>query len=177
MEDERCWLPELIVCESFADWEKYEERIYSAFKADFIDSRPEYGSKPVHIRRHPVEHGREEAFWHVTCCDYSHDGDRSPDMNRCERVKWVRAFIEHSDCNDPLCEECDGVFAWSTIYQKTKNPRVKILLEKERYVVIIEIREKYCLLITAYYIDQDHRLKKMLDEFRRVEASKNRKRP
>ena len=52
--------------------------------------------------------------------------------------------------------------------QKDKQPRFKILFEEERYVVIIEERTDYCLLITAYYLDADHSLRKLLKEYDRA---------
>ncbi len=167
MEDE-CWLPELIVCEDLEKWEEYEDLIYSEFVADFIDSNPTFHGRRVQIRKHPIEFEREDAFWHVTCCDYSKNKERNPDLRRCERIKWIRAFIENYECNGFCCDECDGLYIWSTIYKPTKSPRFKILFEEERYVVIVEQREKYCLLITAYYIDQEHRLEKMLKEYEKV---------
>lgn len=167
---ENCWLPELVTCQDFGRWNEYEDELYAIFKSDFIDDRPFYKSKPVRIRKHPIEHEREEAFWHVTCCDYRKDHKREPDTNRCERIRWVRSFIENSDCSNPICIECDGMRVWSTIYPKTKSPRVKILLEEERYIVVVEIRKNYCLLITAYYLEQDHRLKKLLKEYNYVKS-------
>lgn len=160
-----CWLPDLFPCEDWADWEKYERDLYEIFLDDFVRSRPLYMNKPVQIRRHPMSEGREEAFWHVTCKDYLEDGEREPDPRRCERIRWVRSFIENSGCNKDSCPECEGVLVWSTTYSKTKSPRYKILLEEERYVVIVEARKDYCLLITAYYIEQDHRLRKMIREY------------
>lgn len=162
---EGCWLPELVPCQDWGRWKEYENELYAIFKSDFIDDSPSYENKPVRIRKHPMEHDREEAFWHVTCCDFAKDNDRKPDINRCERIRWIRSFIENSNCNDPFCEECDGMLVWSTIFPKTKSPRVKILLEEERYVVIVEVRKEYCLLITAFYIDQDHRLRKLRGEY------------
>lgn len=167
---EGCWLPELVTCQDLAHWDEYENELYSIFELDFIESKPSYDSKPVQIRKHPMDYGREEAFWHVTCCDYKKDCERQPDINRCERIRWVRSFIENSTCNDPFCEECDGMLVWSTIYPKTRCPRVKILLEEERYVVIVEVRKEYCLLITAFYVDQDHRLRKLRKEFDSVKT-------
>lgn len=165
---DNCWLPETMPCHDWGKWDEYEERIYGVFKSDFIDNHPFYSGKRVQIRRHPVEYGREDTFWHVTCCDFSKTGSREPDPKRCERIKWIKAFIENSDCNKPACTKCDGMLVWSTIYQKTKRPRVKILLEEERYMVIVEIRDNYCLLITAYYIDHDHTMRKLINEYRRI---------
>ena len=51
------------------------------------------------------------------------------------------------------------MLVWSTPYKG--HSRVKMLLEDEQYLVVLERREKYCLLITAFYVDQEHRLEKL----------------
>ena len=45
---------------------------------------------------------------------------------------------------------------------------MKMLREDEQYLVVLERREKYCLLITAFYVDQVHRLEKLRKEFDKV---------
>ncbi len=44
--------------------------------------------------------------------------------------------------------------------------RVNLLLEEERFIVIVELRDKYNLLITAFYIDYEHTMKKKLKKYR-----------
>lgn len=58
------------------------------------------------------------------------------------------------------------MLVWSTPYKG--HSRVKMLLEDEQYLVVLERREKYCLLITAFYVDQEHRLEKLRKEFDKV---------
>lgn len=144
------------------EWKEYENAIYEIFKNDFINTYPTFDNKRVKIRYHPIEFGKEEAFFHVTCQDYLKDGERAPDLRRCERIRWVRKFIENYDCREN-CEPCDGVKVWYKPYKN--NQRVHILLEEEKYMVVVEKREKYCLLITAYYLDKEHTLRKKLSEY------------
>ena len=165
---DECWLPELFACDDLSQWEQYENEVYPIFERDFVTSAPTFNGKQVRIRRHPIEDGREGTFWHVTCCDYGKDGNRSPDPRRCERIEWIRSFIENYNCKESCCAECDGLYVWSTQYRRTNSPRFKILFEEERYVVIIEERSDYCLLITAYYLDADHSLRKLLKEYDRA---------
>lgn len=161
-----CWLPELEYLGDYQnDWKLYENALYSIFKADFVDSRPSFEGKQVNIRRHPIEYNKEEAFFHVTCQDYLKDGQRVPDFRRCERIRWVRSFIENYQCDNSKCPDCDGIKVWSEPYKSTT--RVHILFEEERYMVVLERRESYCLLITAFYFDHDHALEKKLKHFER----------
>lgn len=170
MISKKCWLPKL---ENFDDyensWNKYQDALYSIFKNDFISSHPMFEGKQVNIRKHPIEYGKEEAFFHVTCQDYKKDGERVPDFRRCERIRWVRAFIENYNCDTTLCEGCDGIKIWSEPYKS--NSRVHILLEEEKYLVVIERRESYCLLVTAFYFDHEHALEKKLKHYEKYKDS------
>lgn len=165
---DHCWLPELELYDNCSSWSEYQEALYSIFRKDFIEGHPNFKGKQVNIRRHPIEYGKEEAFFHVTCQDYQKDGNRVPDLRRCERIRWVRAFIEHYHCDSTLCELCDGVKIWEEPYHG-KN-RVHILLPEERYMVVLEPRESYCLLITAFYFDHDHALAKKLKHYEQYKA-------
>lgn len=163
------WLPDLVPCTDISKWDEYQGTLYDIFKKDFISSHPRFEGKQVNIRKIPIEYGKEEAFFHVTCQDYSKTGERVPDFKRCERIRWVRSFIENYNCDPTGCPECSGVKVWREPYGSKE--RVHILLEEERYVVVLEIREEYCLLITAFYFDQDHRLRKALERYYRYRVT------
>ena len=45
-----------------------------------------------------------------------------------------------------------------------------MLFEEERYIVVLERRENYVLLITAFYIEQDHTLEKKVKEYHQYKA-------
>lgn len=160
---ENCkWLPPLVIYSSSEEWAKYEEAIYSIFQEDFIQSFPILNGLRVNIRHHPKEYGKEEGFFHVTCQDYFNINDRSPDFRRCERIAWIRKFIENIDCN-MTCDICDGLKVWNKPWKSTY--RTHILFEKEKYMVVLEKRDKYYLLITAFYFDRNHTLSKKLKEY------------
>lgn len=160
----RCkWLPDLISCMDLNLFPEYEEQIYQIFLDDFVRSSPIFDGLNVRIRRHPLVDNKEQAFFHLTSCDYMKNQTRVPDLKRCERIRWVRAFIENYQCNPALCKECDGIKVWEEPYHS--NSRVHLLLEEENYMVIIERRERYNLLITAYYFDYHHSLEKQLRNY------------
>lgn len=164
MISEACWIPKQELFDDYDnDWKRYEAALYDIFKCDFIDSHPSFEGKQVNIRKHPMEYDKEEAFFHVTCQDYLKDGERVPDFRRCERIRWVKAFIENYNCDSSKCSECDGIRVWSEPYKS--NSRVHILLEEERYMVVVERRDSYCLLVTAFYFDKDHTLEKKLKHY------------
>ena len=161
MMNNNCWLPNLEYYEQYNSWPEYQNALYEIFKSDFINDKPIFKGKRVNIRKYPTEHGIEEAFFHITCQDYLKNGNRVPDFRRCERIRWVRAFIENYNC--ARCQECDGIKIWSEPYKNTF--REHLLLEEERYIVILEQRNNYYLLITAFYLEHDHTLNKQLQRF------------
>lgn len=167
----RCeWLPELMPCDNWADFASYEEKLYQIFSMDFIQTQPQFKNKPVIIRRHPMVDDREQTFFHVITKDDSSKNDRFLDPKRCERIRWIRAFIENYDCDPTKCEACSGIKVWDEPYKA--NKRVFILSEEEKYMVILERRERYNMLITAYYLDYPHSLEKQLKKYNYYQKTK-----
>lgn len=170
--EQLCWLPCLEFFEDYEnDWNRYQDVLYDIFKKDFIDSKPYFEGKQVNIRKHPLEFGKEEAFFHVTCQDYLKSGNRVPDFRRCERIRWVRSFIENYNCDPSQCTTCEGVKFWVEPAPKGTYQRVHLLLEEERYMVVVERRENYCLLITSFYFEKDHSLRKKLQHYQKYSSN------
>lgn len=168
---DECWIPETKPCEDLTQWDKYDGELYAIFKRDWLDSCPTFMGLPVHVRHNPKWGDREEGYWHLTCCDYGKEGNgpesRNPDIRRCERIRWPRAFVEnYSACKscDDTGDACSGVYVWKTRSARGKW-RYKLLHEDERYLVVLEPRKSYCLLITAYHLDDDRSLKSCLREY------------
>ncbi|NOH15466.1 hypothetical protein [Clostridium cochlearium] len=166
------WLPKIISLSEFGgDWHKYDNYLYELFREDFIESTPIFNEKPVRIRKHPMQGDKEQAYFHVTSVDSSKTSadpnDRIPDIRRCERILWIRKILENYNCN----ENCDGfnkIKTWNMPYKMYQ--RVHFLFEDYRFLVIIEEREDYCLLISAFYIEYDHTLRKKLKEYEKYKA-------
>ena len=167
-----CWIPELRICDDLAKYSSYVEDIYAIFKRDFIDSSPVFNNAIVDIRRTPYDQGKEDGFWHVTCKDYKTGGPRNTDLRRCERIEWIRAIIENYNCNS-YCDDCDGVLAWIEPYKGSY--RVHFLLVDERYLVIIEPRKTYYVLVTAFYIDENSEsyFRKQLNQYEKYQKLNN----
>ena len=164
LKDSDCWVPDCMYFDDYdKDFKMYEEALYEVFKHDFLDSKPMFMGKPVQHRKYPMENGKEEAFYHITCNDYCHVKDRSPDFRRSERIKWCRAFIEKYKCEGYKCEDCDGMRVWTEWYRG--KLQTCILSEEYRYIVILEERDDFYLLISAYYIEYDRSLRKKIDNY------------
>lgn len=145
------------------DWVEYQERLYDIFKNDFLITQLKIDEKPLVIRKHPIEYGKEEAFFHVTCQDYLHNGERRPDIRRCERIRWVRKCVENYINDESSCNSCNDMKVWEKPYKMYS--RIHILFECERYLVVIERRQSYFLLITAFYFEREHEFQKRIKEY------------
>lgn len=163
-----CWLPELneFPQTSFtvASYKEYEASLYCTYKKDFWSNDLFFQGLKVQVRKSPIIDGYEESFVHFTCKNYENVQNREPDFRRCERLHWIRKFIENYQCKARCVEKCDGIKYWEEPYKSTM--RFHFLFEEERFLVVLEKREYYCLLITAFYLEYDHSLQKQLKHYR-----------
>lgn len=153
------WLPEIILLEAYkGEWGRYLEALYSVFKRDFLDSKPQFLGRNIALKRYPMENGKEATFWHFIS-EGKCEEDRLPDMRRCERIPWPRPIIES--------HETEQVLSWTT----TRNGERRILLALDdfSYLVVLADRGHYVLPWTAYCVERDHQRRKLKREY---EASK-----
>lgn len=161
---EWCWLPELFTRPPEMPWAEYDASLYQEYLL-LINSEIVFRGMPVKFKRYPILEDRCESYWHLTCTDYQRNGERFPDPDRCERIKWLKQTIEHVDCKTERCPECDGLLVWETRKNKPKHLRVNILFEEARYLVVLEPRKDYYLLITAFYVGKDRALNKLINDY------------
>lgn len=154
------WLPEIATLEDFdGDSEKYLNHLHEIFLNDFVKSKPTLDGKPIyHDNRLLDGSGRCECFIHLTTVEDKSIGDRNFDPRRCERLSWVKPTIENK--NDAAV-----VKVWE-VRKKGKN-KLNLLIESERYHVVLTMSKKAYALTTAYYVDQNHTLRKLLKEYQR----------
>ena len=159
------WLPQLELCDNLAEYHEYEEHLYNnIFKVDFLDSQPIYKNAIVDIRRYPYDHGKEESFYHVTCKDYKNNTPRQPDLRRAERIRWIKAILENYLCSD-TCDICAGILVWEEPYKG--STRTYFFMPDERFIVVIEKRKVYYILITAFYVEYDYKIDKYLSKYKK----------
>ncbi len=147
------------------DFNFYNNYLYQIFKSELYNNKLYYKKKSVALKRYPEDNGKEFSFLHLTCKDFKNtrnEEDRLPDLRRCERIHWIKPGIEVNhlkECN----QNC-----FLTYVKKYKNrDRYHLLNTEDRYMIILEDREDYFLLITAFYIDHDNILEKKLRDFER----------
>jgi hypothetical protein len=90
------WLPHLVLFEdSHGDWNAYVEILYAFFKQDFIDSKPCFQGRRLGLKSYPLTNGKEATFWHMTS-EGKDEANRTPDLRRCERIRWPKPLIENN---------------------------------------------------------------------------------
>ncbi|MGQ3440233.1 hypothetical protein [Bacillus subtilis] len=171
MEFDENLLPAIIEINAFhGDWERYEDHLYGIFLKDFVYSKPLLIKKPVQYRRNPEINGKIQTFFHITSENTSHavdPNDRTPDFRRCERVPWIREIIDQYEQQTGCCS---FVKIWA---EEWKNYiRWHLLIPEVRFLIVVEERENYNLLITSFYLEKDHQLKKKLKKFEKYQKQK-----
>lgn len=128
----------------------YKEALYKIFKRDFLDTDLYYKGKRVDIIHEKMFEGKERSFWHIIS-EGERDFDRKPISWRAETLPWAKPLIEE----DGTCVEYKQ---WVKYHDKTKRDRHYIWCTAINYLVILEDRDTYFKLITAYPV-QDYKIK------------------
>lgn len=155
MSDAPDWLPPLVLLNDYGgNWDAYLDAIYEWFKQDFINSKPMFQGRRLGLKRRPMTHGKEATFWHMIQ-EGNIEDDRTPDLRRCERIRWPRPVIEHNDDS--------AIRIWRN--QRGNEVRVCLWFAQENYLVILADRGDYILPWTAYLVEQPHRQRKLQREY------------
>lgn len=152
-------LPGIIELNQYSgNYAQYIDVVYDVFYNDFIANKAKFGSHPLNMKFKPLQNDRAYTFYHMT-----HEGEkedeRLPDLRRCERIGWARPCVEN-------VEEWNLRF-WRQTRQKSRN-RICILLEVDDdydYFVVLEVREKYVLLWTAFVSTYSNETKRKIKEY------------
>ncbi len=134
---------------NWSNWSKVEDQIYQIFKADFVERQPTFTERLIKIN-FVLDENRELDFWHMTTRDYAKDGNRSPELQRAVRIRWIRFVIEYF--KHP---EID-------YYQYLEgNGRVRhyFWVPTRNYIVILEATKTAYVFRTAHVVDKEHQRK------------------
>ncbi len=147
------WLPPLVLFSG--DWNAYLATIYDWFKKDFIDSKPVFQGRRLGLKKIPISAGKEATFWHMIS-EGREEEERTPDLRRCERIRWPKQVIEHS-------ADTAAIKVWRN--QRGNEERICLWCESENYLVVLSDRGNYILPWTAYLVEQPHQQRKLLKEY------------
>ncbi len=155
MENDIFELPPMIMFSEFGgDFSRFQEVVYQIFVRDFITHKSIFQGKLIALKKYPLVDDREYTFYHLTH-DGKNEDERTPNINRYERIPWPRPLIENSNHK--------YLKVWRN-NRKNKN-RILIFHEDESYLVVLEDRSQYILLWTAYLVDNNHQKRKLLNEY------------
>ncbi|MCK9463992.1 MAG: hypothetical protein M0R80_30615 [Proteobacteria bacterium] len=152
------WLPDLIPFSG--DWSSYVEKIHAAFFGDFFSHRVQFRGRPVNVRRDPRDQGKEAGFWHAVS-EGKDELERTPDLRRCERVRWIRAIIEH-----PVIQ---NVCVWEEM--RGSDRRIQLALTDFSYLVVLADRRSYVQFITAFCVEHERQRQKKKEAWKRAQKS------
>lgn len=153
------WLPEYIELDQYDGiWGRYLAKVYEYFCEDFVYNKTYYKGSRVAVRRIPESRGKGYGFWHCIS-EGSEENERIPDLERCKRIRWIKAIIEHTDC--------PNVDVWMN---RRGKERCVLFWYKEQFLVVLARRERkedartYYLLKTAYCTTGQRRISKLRQE-------------
>lgn len=137
---------------------KYFEAVYSIFKNDFVDNKPNFRGIRLGLKKYPLILDKEYTFYHMT-----HEGDieteRTPDFRRMERIRFPKIMIDKS--THPYLK------VWRNQRTGTGGTKNRILIyhEEENYLVVLADMGSYILPWTAYPITYNNVKRKLLKEY------------
>ncbi|QGY85768.1 hypothetical protein F1614_06910 [Staphylococcus epidermidis] len=152
------------------DYHEYIDYLYTqVFKKHLFNNKVYFNGKKIILKRYPEECGKENSFFHLTTVSANKNvplSDREPDLRRCERLHWIKPAIETDHIQ--ICNfKCFEIFE----DHSRRYKRIKLLNEEDRYLIVLEDRENYYLLVTAFYIEQDYYLKGLVKEKEKAKSA------
>ncbi|MBM3151793.1 MAG: hypothetical protein FJZ96_06255 [Chloroflexi bacterium] len=156
------WIPTLVLISDYdGDWDKYLAALYQFFRKDFIESKPLFRGTSVGITKHPYSQGKESTFWHLIS-EGKVEEARTPDFERCKRIRWSRAIIEN--------HATPFVQVWETMRGREKRILLRFIFEKDDYLVVLAEHKGTILLITAYLVTWQSQKSRLQQEFETYKA-------
>ncbi len=151
------WLPEFEPLENYdGDWQIYIDALYLIFKQNFIDSITYFRDQKIGLKRTPIIDGKESTFWHITSEGEIED-ERMPDLRRCERIRWPKPIIEnHTD---------DSLKIWTEKHKGEQ--RIHIWFQDDGYLIVLNRRNGYLILWTAFHVARERQKQKYLKRWER----------
>jgi hypothetical protein len=125
-------------------WKAFLEGIYQVFLRDVAHGGLQFQGKPVKCRYHEPYDGKHFSFWHLMS-EGKEEDERIPDLERCARIPWIAPIIQNAD-------DAAHVRWWENERASSRGSKthVPLWLFEHDYVVILEKRADFYLLITTY---------------------------
>ncbi|MEJ5125821.1 hypothetical protein WH367_07155 [Comamonas sp. MYb21] len=131
------------------EWDEYLNNIYEHYLGDIVHNKLHYQGKPINARYNPETDGKGFSFWHVIS-EGQFEEERLPDLRRCERIRWIRWAIVGAIASDAAVL----VYKNHRTTKRGTTVRTIFFVEEMSYVVILEERKDFFLLVSAYPVDE-----------------------
>lgn len=140
----------------------YLDTLYQKFLAELAHGnlywkRPD---KPLSLRRQPEVEGRHDSFWHIVSGGSSVPGDRELDAERCVRIGWIRPMIQQFNREFPN----EKLVHWWITPPRWNGDRYGLATQDFDYVIFVDERPTFALLVSAYYVRQPRRRRRFRSE-------------
>jgi hypothetical protein len=135
------------------DWSRYEDELYGIYLETIIHSGIKFCDLPVRAQYRPATKNKGYSFWHLIS-EGELEEDRTPDIRRCERIRWIAWLIEKAETQKDLSW-------WEN--KRGSNTHIVIWHERENFAVVLAKRKGYFLLKSAYWV-KEHRRKDFVRE-------------
>lgn len=145
------YLPSIIELHDYENsWEQYLKAVYLRYLDDIANGPLLFHEKIV-FRNDVVDpYGIENTFWHIIS-EGKNEKERTPDLRRCERVSWIKVLLT-GICTIAEGRNCENYKIWAKVHEKTNKNRWYVWCSAEDYVIVLEERNKYYFLITAFVV-------------------------
>lgn len=153
-------LPEMVSVDTFpgADfvdkWKQYLEGIYDIYLRTVAFGKLTFRGLPIRCQFRPATFGKHYAFWHMMQ-EGPIENERTIDLERCKRVKWLSWVIGHADIDSRI-----------RVFQQNRGREVSwvLWLHEHDYAVILWQRNGYFLLKTGFIV-KPHKRKEFLRDW------------
>ncbi|QEG35122.1 hypothetical protein Pr1d_24130 [Bythopirellula goksoeyrii] len=132
-------------------WQQYEDILFNHFCNDFISNTAVYKGKKVRLNNGQPINGRHSGFWHIISNGSGPEDLRNIRPERCQRILWPRAMINHCGSND--------VLSWEETHRG--KLRALITLPDFSYLTVLDLRSGGAFLVTAYDLERSHQRVKL----------------
>lgn len=145
-------LPALVKYDQFTSDEEFLNTLYEYFKQDFVLTKPKYKGQELRLKRIPIRDGREATFYHITTTGKD-ENNRTLDIPRAERIRWIKPIIEATD---------KTLLIWENTRKKEEN--ILIYHEKENFLIVLRKRTNGLMFWTSFYTSECYK-KSLLAEY------------
>ena len=150
-------LPPILLLKNYQSENEMLRDAYRIFIHDFIDFPPSLKGKKVETRSEIMANGYHQTFWHIIT-EGSHREEDNIKSERLERIPWINPAIEG--------QPDEEWYLWVENRSRRRR-RIHIFSSKIQFLIVIEqdTETKKEVFWTAYPIDENHEVRKLLKRY------------